>query len=118
MATTHTDLLVIGSGLAGLAFSLKTAEHSHVTVIAKEKAQNANSSWAQGGIAAVMSEEDSFASHIQDTLVAGAGLCKLDAVQDIITQAPDRIQDLLKWGVQFDLKSANSDHIEIDLTRE
>ena len=51
MSTTHTDLLVIGSGLAGLAFSLKTAEHSHVTVIAKEKAQNANSSWAQGGIA-------------------------------------------------------------------
>lgn len=125
MSTTHTDLLVIGSGLAGLAFSLKTADHARITVIAKEKAQNTNTSWAQGGVAAVMSNEDSFASHIQDTLVAGAGLCKLDAVQNIIEQAPERIADLLKWGVQFDLKSNSGEFSqsvlqtrEVDLTRE
>lgn len=112
-STAHTDILVIGSGLAGLALALKVADRAQVTLIAKEKAQNANSSWAQGGIAAVMGAEDSFESHINDTLIAGAGLCRYDAVQNIIRQAPARIQDLVQWGVKFDVK-AN----DIDLTRE
>jgi L-aspartate oxidase len=133
--TNETDILIIGTGLAGLAFALKTADTAKVILVAKEKAQNANSSWAQGGIAAVMSKEDSFQSHIDDTLTAGAGLCRLDSVRNIIEQAPARIQDLINWGVKFDLKNhdtseelTNSEKIqtrppapqpsEIDLTRE
>lgn len=109
MAVFNCDVLVVGSGLAGLAVALKLSDQFEVTVLAKEKAISTNTSWAQGGIAAVMSTQDSFESHIQDTLVAGAGLCHLEAVQDVVRQAPDRIRDLLKWGAQLDVE---------DLTRE
>ena len=109
MATQQTQILIIGSGLAGLAAALKLSEHFEVTVLAKEKAFSTNTSWAQGGIAAVMSKSDSFEQHVRDTLVAGAGLCHEDVVQDIVRQAPDRIQDLLKWGAQLNVQ---------DLTRE
>jgi L-aspartate oxidase len=135
MTTNETDILVIGTGLAGLSFALKIADKARVTLVAKEKSQNANSAWAQGGIAAVMSDEDSFQSHIDDTLVAGAGLCRIDSVRNIIEQAPSRIQDLMNWGVKFDLKAHNNTEEllnsqcfdgqasqfslnEIDLTRE
>ena len=109
MALYRCDILVVGSGLAGLATALKLSENFEVTVLSKEKAFHTNTSWAQGGIAAVMSESDSFESHIQDTLRAGAGLCHLDSAEDVVRQAPDRIQDLLKWGAQLDVG---------DLTRE
>lgn len=109
MALYQCDILVVGSGLAGLATALKLSENFEVTVLAKEKAESNNTSWAQGGIAAVMSKSDSFESHIQDTLTAGAGLCHLDAVEDVVHQAPDRIDDLLKWGAKLDVG---------DLTRE
>ncbi|MFN7727532.1 MAG: FAD-dependent oxidoreductase, partial [Bdellovibrio sp.] len=114
MQTQRTDFLVIGSGLAGLAFALKAAGDGHVTIITKEKAPSANTTWAQGGIAAVMAPGDSFDSHIRDTLRAGAGLCRQDSVQNIIEQAPERIKDLLNWGVHFDHKADDS----MDLTRE
>jgi L-aspartate oxidase len=109
MSTYHSEILVIGSGLAGLAAALKLADRFEVTVLAKEKAMKTNSSWAQGGIAAVMSETDSFEQHIQDTLVAGAGLCHENVVSNIVHQAPDRIRDLLNWGAQLNVQ---------DLTRE
>jgi L-aspartate oxidase len=119
MKISRSEFLIIGSGLAGLAFALKVAQRKDlqgkITIITKDVAPSANTTWAQGGIAAVMAEDDSFASHIQDTLQAGAGLCKMDAVQDIVMQAPDRIQDLLNWGVHFD---ARKDSAKIDLTRE
>src|ERR1043165_7521247 len=99
MSTQQTDFLVIGSGLAGLAFALKSADFGHVLIVTKDKAPSANTSWAQGGIAAVMSKEDSFESHIRDTLRAGAGLCKEDIVRDYVLQAPERINDLINWGV-------------------
>lgn len=109
MKISHTtDILVIGSGTAALAFSLKMAEHCKVTILTKEKAPDTNSSMAQGGIAAVTSSEDSFENHIQDTLIAGAGLCNLNTVKNYVSQAPDRIKDLENWGVKFDE----------DLTRE
>lgn len=114
MKTQRTDFLVIGSGLAGLAFALKAASSARVTLITKEKAPSANTAWAQGGIAAVMAPGDSFEAHIRDTLRAGAGLCRLDSVRSIVEQAPERIQDLLNWGVHFDHK----DDTSIDLTRE
>jgi L-aspartate oxidase len=101
MGFHRTEILIIGSGLAGLATALKLADRFEVTVLAKEKAVSTNTSWAQGGIAAVMSKSDSFERHIQDTLVAGAGLCHKDVVDNIVRQAPDRIQDLLKWGAQL-----------------
>ena len=108
----ETDIVIIGSGVAALATALKVAEHNSpakkVLILTKDKGPSTNSAMAQGGIAAVMGDDDSFESHIQDTLIAGAGLCNLDAVRNIVGQAPERIQDLINWGVQF-----NS-----DLTRE
>ncbi len=104
----HTDFLVIGSGLAGLAFALKACRLGRVTVCSKEQISTTNTAMAQGGIAAVTSTDDSFDSHVQDTLVAGAGLCRPNVVKNVVEQGPDRIQDLLDWGVRFDS----------DLTRE
>lgn len=99
----QTDILVLGSGLAALAFALKIASPKRkVTLLTKEKVTDTNSAMAQGGIAAVSLKEDSFDSHVSDTLFAGAGLCDKDAVRNIIEQAPDRILDLQNWGVQFD----------------
>jgi L-aspartate oxidase len=119
MNTRRCDILIIGSGLAGLALALKMSSHGKVVILSKEKAPDSNTDMAQGGIAAVMSSEDSFASHIQDTLTAGAGLCKLDVVENFIRQAPDRIQDLLNWGAHFDLRQGvDNEENSIDLTRE
>ncbi len=109
MAIHQTDVLVVGSGLAGLAVSLKLSQTRQVLILAKETVSQTNTSWAQGGIAAVMSKSDSFESHILDTLNAGAGLCRQAAVEDIVRQAPDRIQDLIDWGADLDPQ---------DLTRE
>lgn len=115
MKTEQSDFLVIGSGLAGLAFALKAARKGKVTIVTKSNAPSANTSWAQGGIAAVMSESDSFESHIHDTLRAGAGLCEQTVVQNMVEQAPERIQDLIDWGVHFDLQVGTH---KVDLTRE
>lgn len=115
MHTDRADFLVIGSGLAGLAFALKAAQLGPVRLVTKEKSSSANTPWAQGGIAAVMEKSDSFDSHISDTLRAGAGLCRIEAVRNFVEQAPDRIGDLISWGVHFDLKS---DGKSVDLTRE
>lgn len=112
--TIKTDYLVIGTGLAGLAFALKMAKHGQVTILSKTKSNQTNTNWAQGGIAAVFDESDSFDKHIQDTLEAGGELCREDIVRNVIEQAPERIQDLISWGVKFDLKENES----IDLTRE
>lgn len=119
MNTRRCDVLIIGSGLAGLALALKMSSHGKVVILSKEKAPDSNSDMAQGGIAAVMAAEDSFESHVRDTLVAGAGLCKTEVVRNFVEQAPARIQDLLQWGVQFDLRrGASNEENSIDLTRE
>lgn len=110
------DFLVIGCGLAGLAYALKVAEHGHVIILSKTKAPATNTSMAQGGIAAVMSPDDSFENHLKDTLTAGAGLCREDIVKLVVKAAPDRIEDLLKWGIQFDVQAPDSS--TLDLTRE
>ncbi len=119
MSTLKTDILIIGSGLAGLALALKLPESLNIIILSKEAAQDTNTAMAQGGIAAVLSEEDSFESHIQDTMVAGRGLCKLETVNNIVRQAPARIKDLINWGVQFDVRGERTGKLgEIDLTRE
>lgn len=115
MSVNQSDFLVIGSGLAGLAFALKSADLGKVIIVTKDKAPSANTTWAQGGIAAVMSKDDSFSAHIQDTLRAGAGLCKADIVRNFIEQAPERINDLINWGVHFDLQP---DGQTVHLTQE
>ncbi len=109
------DVLIIGSGLAGLALALKLADHRQVIVLSKESALLTNTAMAQGGIAAVLAPEDSFAAHVEDTMTAGAGLCRKSSVENIVRQAPDRINDLVNWGVHFDLDSESQ---TIDLTRE
>jgi L-aspartate oxidase len=102
------DFLVIGSGLAGLSFALKAAEFGRVGLISKTTLETGNTEMAQGGIAAVTSREDSLESHIQDTLQAGDGLCDPQVVKYVVHQGPERVQDLVRWGVNFDL-SANND---------
>jgi len=109
-----TEALVLGSGLAGLVLALKVADQAKVLLCTKTDLKTTNSAMAQGGIAAVMSDEDSFDQHIQDTLNAGAGLCDVQVVRQIIEQGPKRIGDLMKWGVKFDLNAQD----QIDLTRE
>lgn len=104
-----SDVLIVGSGLAALSMALKIAESNasskhpkKVILITKSTLTATNSSMAQGGIASVSQVSDSFESHIEDTLKAGAYLNDIEAVRNIITQAPDRIKDLQRWGVQFD----------------
>lgn len=112
------DFIVIGSGVGGLSAALHAAEHGSVAVVTKRGALDSNSAWAQGGIACVTSEEDSIEQHVQDTLIAGAGLCKEAAVRTIISEGPERIAELVKWGVHFDQREAADGHLEFDLTRE
>ncbi len=109
------DFLVIGSGLAGLAFALKASKHGRVVILSKAQAPATNTSMAQGGIAAVMGADDSFDSHIRDTLVAGAGLCREEAVRMVVEAAPGVIGELINWGVHFDVKGLDG---KVDLTRE
>src|ERR1700716_2908793 len=111
------DFVVIGSGIAGLTFALKAAKHGSVAVITKRKGADSNTAWAEGGIACVTSDEDSFELHVRDTLEAGAGLCDEKVVRTIVTEAPVRIHDLVELGVQFDEREI-SGHREFDLGRE
>ncbi len=109
------NVLIVGSGLSGLALALKLADRYDVAVLAKSTFPQTNTAMAQGGIAAVHLPDDTFHSHYEDTLTAGAGLCHPEVVTAVVEQAPQRIEDLLQWGVQFDL---NSEHRDFDLTRE
>jgi L-aspartate oxidase len=111
------DYLVIGSGIAGLTFALGVADSGRVALVTKDHSGESNSSYAQGGIASVWSPEDSFASHAEDTLVAGAGLCHEDVVQMVVREGPDRIRDLIALGTNFDQHGAG-DAVEYDLGRE
>jgi L-aspartate oxidase len=97
----NTDFLIIGSGIAGLSFAIKAAELGEVIIITKKDAAESNTNRAQGGIASVVDPEDNFESHIQDTLGAGAGLCHGERVREMVHAGPERIGELLDWGVQF-----------------
>src|SRR5437016_9775385 len=95
------DFLVLGSGIAGLTFALKVAPHGRVAIITKKDRAESNTNYAQGGIAAVTSQEDSFELHVRDTLEAGAGLCKESVVRTIIEEGPARVAELITLGMQF-----------------
>ncbi|MBA2585347.1 MAG: L-aspartate oxidase [Chthoniobacterales bacterium] len=111
------DFVVIGSGIAGLTFALKAAKHGSVAVITKRKGADSNTAWAQGGVACVTSDEDSFELHVRDTLEAGAGLCDEATVRTVVTEGPERIQELIAFGLRFDERN-KSGHRELDLGRE
>ena len=97
------DFLVIGSGIAGLSFALEAAEHGDVIVVTKRSREESNTKYAQGGIAAVLDKDDSFDKHVQDTLVAGAGMSHARAVELTVREAPERIRMLQRFGAKFDL---------------
>lgn len=111
------DFVVIGSGIAGLTFALKAAKHGSVAVVTKRKRADSNTAWAQGGVACVTSDEDSFELHVRDTLEAGAGLCDEAVVRTIVTEGPPRIRELIELGLHFDEREV-SGHREPDLGRE
>lgn len=98
------DFLVIGSGIAGLTFALKAAEYGTVAIVTKKEIMEANTAYAQGGIAGVLTEDDSFEKHISDTLEAGAGLCNREAVELVVREGPDRIRELIDYGAKFTQK--------------
>ncbi len=95
------DFLVLGSGIAGLSFAIKAASLGTVAVVTKKSKVESNTNYAQGGIAAVTNDDDTFASHIQDTLRSGAGLCDKEVVRFVVTEGPERIKELIEWGVHF-----------------
>jgi L-aspartate oxidase len=108
-----TDILVIGAGIAGLRAALEVPPNLDVLVVTKDSIQQSNSSYAQGGIAGVLSPEDRFENHIEDTLTAGGGLCHRDIVELVVREAPNQIADLVRWGTHFDEEGGH-----LALTRE
>ena len=111
------DFLVLGSGIAGLSFAIKAADLGTVAIVTKKEKSDSNTNLAQGGIAAVFDKNDRFEFHISDTLVCGAGLSKEEVVRFVITNGPDRIKELMQWGVEF-TKTKEGNASSPDLGRE
>jgi len=97
----RTDVVVVGSGIAGLFFALKVAKYGTVTLVTKKSRPESSTNWAQGGVAAVFGADDSVDLHVEDTLVAGAGLCHPDAVNVLVREGPLRVRELIELGVRF-----------------
>ncbi|MDX2168566.1 MAG: L-aspartate oxidase [Deltaproteobacteria bacterium] len=114
----NADFLVIGSGLAGLTFALQAARHGTVLVLSKDRLPESNTNYAQGGIASVWAADDSFEAHVEDTLVAGAGLCHRDLVDLVVRDGPARIRDLIALGTHFSRRENAADDPEYDLGQE
>ncbi len=117
---TQFDFLILGSGIAGLTFALKVAPRGRVAIVTKKNRAESNTNYAQGGIAAVTSKEDSFELHVADTLTAGAGLCREDVVRTIVEEGPARIAELIELVMKFSERNAPSEDggKELDLGRE
>jgi L-aspartate oxidase len=114
------DFLVLGSGIAGLSFALKVAPRGRVAIVTKKDRAESNTNYAQGGIAAVTSKEDTVELHVRDTLTAGAGLCREDAVRTIVQEGPGRIAELIELGMHFTEREIPRSHgtHELDLGKE
>lgn len=96
------DFLILGSGIAGMSFALKVAKHGKVAIVCKNSIEEANTFYAQGGIASVTNPWDNFENHIKDTLIAGDGICDPRVVEKVVKEAPAQIKELISWGVNFD----------------
>jgi L-aspartate oxidase len=111
-----TDVLVIGGGVAGLRAAIAAAaEGADVVVLTKDTLHQSNTWYAQGGIAAVLQPADSIESHVQDTLVCGAGLCDPKAVHMVVEEGPQRVLELLNWGAHFDKQAGNAHELSFGL---
>jgi len=110
----RVDFLVIGSGLGGLSFALKVAPYGKVCLITKSELDETSTRYAQGGIAAVTNDSDSYDKHLEDTLIAGDGLCSEQVVRMVVQEAPKQIEELIKWGTEFDRESSGN----YDLAKE
>src|SRR5438105_1938581 len=115
---TDADVLVIGSGVAGLTYALKMAGEARVLLITKKEHTESNTNYAQGGIAAVMAADDAPELHVADTLTAGAGLCHREAVELLVREGPQRVRDLIAWGAQFTRERAPGGGEQLALGRE
>ena len=114
----HTDVLVIGAGVAGFSFAIRMAEKRpdlKITVLTKTHEKESNTSYAQGGVAAVWDNNiDNFKKHIEDTLDAGDGICDEKIVEIVVKEGPERVREIIEWGARFD-KNKKGDY---DLGRE
>jgi len=110
----ETDYLVIGSGIAGLYFALEAASHGSVTIVTKKRPSDSNTAWAQGGIAAVLGEDDTLQDHVDDTLRVGEGLCNRKIVEGVVEEGPAHVRKLAQLGVDF----ARGENGNFDLGRE
>ena len=116
MSRKHTfDVLIIGSGAAGLTLGLSLPDHLTAAIVSKDSLDAGSTRWAQGGVAAVLDEEDSVETHVRDTLIAGAGLCHEPSVRHTIEHSTDSIQWLIDLGVPFDQGESGEN---FHLTRE
>jgi L-aspartate oxidase len=103
----NVDFLIIGSGIAGLTYALKVAPKNSVAIVTKKQRAESNTNYAQGGIAAAVAADDSLEDHLRDTLVAGDGLCNEKAVRAILLEGPERVRELMDWGVRFAKKGGD-----------
>ena len=110
------DFLIIGSGIGGLSFALKVAEYGQVAVVTKKEAMDTSTNYAQGGIASVFGQNDTFDLHVRDTLTAGDGLCRADVVEMVVRGGPEIVGQLMDWGVSFTRDSTGN--LELDLGLE
>ncbi len=109
----RSDFLIIGSGIAGLSFALKASRVGSVHIVTKKEKAESNTNYAQGGIAAVLGPPDTFDQHIEDTEVSGAGLCRREVVETVVREGPERVRELMEWGVKFTRRDN-----ELELGRE
>lgn len=114
---TPAEVVVLGSGIAGLFFALRTAEKHSVCIVTKKTAAESATNWAQGGIAAAIGSDDSFERHARDTIEAGAGLCREDVVRMVVQKGPSSIRSLLDLGVEFDREDLKNES-SFELGRE
>ena len=110
----YCDFLVVGSGIAGLSYAIKVAEHGKVIILSKASITETNTQYAQGGIAAVTEKYDSYKKHIEDTINAGAGLSDKNVVEIVVKEGRERIKELINWGAKFDKRSSD----DYDLAKE
>ncbi|MCB9777379.1 MAG: L-aspartate oxidase [Alphaproteobacteria bacterium] len=115
MDASSYDVVIVGSGLAGLYLALQLADRHRVLVLTKRELLSGNTRWAQGGIAAAWDEADDWNDHVQDTLVAGAGLCKREVVERVVSDAPERVRELMALGVSFDRREGRPDEFDLHI---